>query len=731
MSRGYRTEVKGTMQGEHLQLEMGGFQNRVGNANHGQAKPNKCYNYNEIGRIAKQCTHPKRPKNSEYFKDKMLLMQAQENEVVLDEEQLLFIAGGQTNTFDDDVDEAPVQDLALNEDNVFQADQCDAFNSDVDEAPTAQTMFMENLSSADLIYDNAGPSYDSDILSEVQDHDKYLDSVGEYHDVHEIQNDVQPNYVVDSYAEYTSDSNIISYEQYVKDNAVQVVQSNVSSVPNDALMMIINDMHEQAAQCVSANELNKVVNVSLTAELVRYKELVEVYKKRARFELTEREQKINDQMRIIITDRNIKEETLKRELHSVKMQLNSTIDHNKLMKEEVATLEKDFKQKENKYLEEFLDMKELKEKVEDKLYKTGIHLLQTVHMLCKPKPYYDEKKKVAIGYKNPLYLTSAMQVQSALYNGHEIVKTNHAPEDTLEIVEITRKRMLEKVKSPLCVEKKVKFAPPDYSKENYLATFTPHRHLTPEQIFWSSDIAKITLKPISAMTVYPPNTPARLVPKVLPTKSQVKINIYTLTQLFSEFDKTYKKRITPCGLTEGEREVKEMKEIFEQMEVEVKQNDVDKQCAEIERKNLLIENDNLITDCVSNELLYSVMNDVNTVSRFSELHDAYTDAPEFDSFFEINKIKASLQGKDNAIRKLKEQISQMNERRSEADRILDIKALDSQNIELTEHVTVLQEQNERFKAENGKVKQHYKELYDSIKITDVCLNTHHLYLGKH
>ncbi|GJR62213.1 retrovirus-related pol polyprotein from transposon TNT 1-94, partial [Tanacetum coccineum] len=429
----------------------GGFQNRVGNANPGQAKPIKCYNCNGIGHIARQCTHPKRPQNSEYFKDKMLLMQAQENGVVLDEEQLLFIAGGQTNTFDDDVDEAPVQDLALNEDNVFQADQCDAFDSDVDEAPTAQTMFMANLSSADPIYDEAGPSYDSDILSEVQDHDNYLDSVGEYHEVHEMQNDVQPNYVVDSDAEYTSDSNIIPYEQYVKDNAVQVVQSNVSSVPNDALMMIINDMHEQAAQCVSANEQNKVVNVSLTTELARYKELVEVYEKRARFELTKREQKIDEQMRIVITDRNIKEETLKKELHSVKMQLNSTIDHNKLMKEEVVTLKKDFKQKENKYLKEVLDMKELKEKVEDKLYKQD-QSLQTVHMLCKPKPYYDEKKKVAIGYKNPLYLTSAMQVQSALYNGHEIVKTNHAPEDTLEIVEITRKRMLEKVKSPLCVE---------------------------------------------------------------------------------------------------------------------------------------------------------------------------------------------------------------------------------------------------------------------------------------
>ncbi|GJR05089.1 hypothetical protein Tco_0528073 [Tanacetum coccineum] len=125
--------------------------------------------------------------------------------------------------FDDDVDEAPVQDLALNEDNVFQADQCDVFDSDVDEAPTAPTMFMANLSSTNPIYDEAGPSYDSDILSEVHDHDNYVDSVGEYHDVHEMQNDVQPNYVVDSDAEYTSDSNIILYEQYVKDNAVQVV----------------------------------------------------------------------------------------------------------------------------------------------------------------------------------------------------------------------------------------------------------------------------------------------------------------------------------------------------------------------------------------------------------------------------------------------------------------------------------------------------------------------------
>ncbi|GJY98421.1 hypothetical protein Tco_0515331 [Tanacetum coccineum] len=280
-------------------------------------------------------------------------MKAQENGVDLDEEQFLFIAGGQNSTFDDDVDEPPVQDLALNVDQVFQADQCNAFDSNVDEAPTAQTMFMANLSSADPIYDKVGPSYDLEILSEVQDHDNYLDNVGEYHEVHEMQNDVQQHYVVDSDAEYMSDSNIIPYEQYVKDNAVKVIQSNVSSMPNDALMMIITDMHEQSVQCISANEQNKIVNESLTAELARYKEQVEIYEKRARFELTEREQKIDEQLRIIITDRNIKKESLKKELHYVKMQLNSTIDRNKLMKDEVATLKKYFKQKENKYLDDF------------------------------------------------------------------------------------------------------------------------------------------------------------------------------------------------------------------------------------------------------------------------------------------------------------------------------------------------------------------------------------------
>ncbi|GJY12749.1 retrovirus-related pol polyprotein from transposon TNT 1-94 [Tanacetum coccineum] len=59
---------------------------------------------------------------------------------------------------------------------------------------------------------------------------------------------------------------------------------------------------------------------------------------------------------------------------------------------------------------------------------------------------------------------------------------------------------------------------------------------------------------------------------------------------------------------------------------------------------------------------------------------------------------------------------------SEVYRAQDVKALDSNNLELTEHVNALLEQNEHFRVENEKVNQHYKELYDSIKITHANTN---------
>ncbi|GJV58561.1 integrase, catalytic region, zinc finger, CCHC-type containing protein [Tanacetum coccineum] len=92
--KGYKADIRATnillqgrtqckQQGKHFkkQLREGnvvagnvGGQNRGGIINPGPAKPIKCYNYNGLGHIARECPRPKRLQDSDYFKDKMLLI---------------------------------------------------------------------------------------------------------------------------------------------------------------------------------------------------------------------------------------------------------------------------------------------------------------------------------------------------------------------------------------------------------------------------------------------------------------------------------------------------------------------------------------------------------------------------------------------------------------------------------------------------------------------------------
>nr|GEW84208.1 hypothetical protein [Tanacetum cinerariifolium] len=131
-------------------------------------------------------------------------------------------------------------------------------------------------------------------------------------------------------------------------------------------------------------------------------------------------------------------------------------------------------------------------------------------------------------------------------------------------------------------------------------------------------------RPIKALTVYPLNMPATLVPRITPT------GLTKGERGFEQTKECYLTEVIPFFKTlkdhfEGIQKAltKEIKEIFEVLEAAVDQHVVNRKHAEIEQKNLLIANDTLIVDCLSKDVFYTATDYVLTVSRFSDMHEAF------------------------------------------------------------------------------------------------------------
>ncbi|GJV62379.1 retrovirus-related pol polyprotein from transposon TNT 1-94 [Tanacetum coccineum] len=122
--------------------------NRNGGANTAcNSKVIQCYNCQEEGHMAKKYTKPKRPRNSAWFKEKVMLVEDLESKVVLDEEQMEFLADNGAGQASQEIPSP----------TTFQTDDLDAFDSDCDEAPSASAVLMAKIS-----------SYDLEVLLEVQ-----------------------------------------------------------------------------------------------------------------------------------------------------------------------------------------------------------------------------------------------------------------------------------------------------------------------------------------------------------------------------------------------------------------------------------------------------------------------------------------------------------------------------------------------------------------------------------
>ncbi|GKA70771.1 hypothetical protein Tco_0776910 [Tanacetum coccineum] len=274
-------------------------------------------------------------------------------------------------------------------------------------------------------------------------------------------------------------------------------------------------------------------------------------------------------------------------------------------------------------------------------------------------------------------------------------------EETLILEDKSRSKMLDKQNDLISIEKKIKISPIDYSKLNKI----------------KEDFGT----PITS------HTPVRIeTPIELPKVSLVNESLKKLKYQLANFDKVVKKRLTFDAITAGSwgfehtkecflteiipflkvlkdtfnafdktllDEITEVQTIFNQMEAAVDQCSVDKNIFEIQIKQLRIDNDQLLNQIMSQEIVLIVANyvdicdvkksSVNDCKKCLELEIELFKKKDFVEKETYDKlVKTQSQEKDTVIRKLKERIKSLSGKDSVENVKKDIDEIETINIEL-------------------------------------------------
>nr|GEU67227.1 retrovirus-related Pol polyprotein from transposon TNT 1-94 [Tanacetum cinerariifolium] len=313
-------------------------------------------------------------------------------------------------------------------------------------------------------------------------------------------------------------------------------------------------------------------------------------------------------------DEMIKERiALKEQVDSLEQNLCKQIKEKECLLQTFTVFKNKSKEKEDKYMENKNDLEKIKE-LDNILFKVG-QSAQTVHMLTKSQAFYDNIHKQALGYQNPFHLKKAQRIKPTLYDGI-VISDKHVTmsviddEKTLILEEESRSRMSEKEKDLEAIKQNISHKPTDYEKLNRL----------------TEDFGKA--------------------PKELPKISLVNESLKKLKFHLTKFDNVVKIRTTPNARIEGERgfehtkaifnneiipflkslkdifnvfdrdvlnEIMEVQTVFDQIDVAVQQSSVNKQCLEIAKKELLLENDRLLQKIMSQDVLLTVINSMSLI----------------------------------------------------------------------------------------------------------------------
>nr|GEX22226.1 hypothetical protein [Tanacetum cinerariifolium] len=381
----------------------------------------------------------------------------------------------------------------------YQADDLDAYDSDCDELNSAKVALMANLS-----------HYGSDTLAEVNNHaDRTNLLISQEMQVSLIS---EPSTILaKSNTESTSDSNIISYSQYMNESQYNTVQnSTLPALQDDLILFVIEQLKTQVVNCTKES-----------------------------------------------------------------------------LEQKITLLKNDFQKEESRNIDrESALEKEVKE-LNNIVFKRN-QSAQTVHMLTKHQVFYNHATRQAIGFQNPCYLKKAQQLKPNLYDGSVIGKSDAVVTES-----------------------------------------------SAEQAFWSQYSVQTDEPNLFGTTIFE-------VPKELPKVSMVNSCFKKLKFYLASFDIVVKERTTATAITEGTwgfehtkscfrddiipfvkklkalftsfdqcliDEVTEVQNIFKQMELAIKQNCTEKTKFQTKMENVLQENNRLLTQALSVEIVNIVVHD--------------------------------------------------------------------------------------------------------------------------
>ncbi|GJT63199.1 hypothetical protein Tco_1006732 [Tanacetum coccineum] len=561
-----------------------------------------------------ECTKPKKKRDDSWFKDKVLMGQAQANGQILHEEELAVLA-------DPGIAEGQATQTVITHNAAYQANDLDAYDSDCDELNTAKVALMANLS-----------HYGSDALAEVHNHDN-VDNNMINQAVQAMPSSKQSNVVNHSETEITSDRNIIPYSQYVIESQQATVQNSNSSAQQDALILyVIEQLKTQLVNCTKINQDNKSVNDTLTAELERYK------------------------------DQSV-------EIDHLKQTLSEHLKEKKSLMQTVTLLKNDFKKEESRNIDREIALEKRIKQLDNIVFKRD-QSAQTVHMLIKPQFFYERTTKQALGFQNPFYLKKAQQLKPKLYDGNVITNTSAIvildSEETLMLAEESRSKMLLKQKDPMMLEKKVNTTPVDYViQPSSRPTKVNGTKELPKVSMVNTSLKKLKHHLVGFDVVVKERTTATAITEGSTgcgtTSFRVKTFEVKMNQALNKnerlleqvINKDIVNKIMNSSVDDASVNVHECKKCLK-LEIELlnKKDFVEKEIYDKLFRSFTTLEKHCISLEVDIQLNQEIFQRDNSVPNQT--------APSFDQYFELNELKAQSQEKDKVIKKLKERIKSLS-----------------------------------------------------------------------